>query len=113
MRRVIRKRITLAHLIVVMILIAAGCLILAISMQQQANALRDDIAVARLEKSNLQREGTAIQQEISISGTDAYIEAKARDTQGYLMPGEIQFVITNPEALYGTGSDIQIEVAGN
>ncbi len=113
MRHFFTKRVPPARLILAMIVITLVSVTLTVICQNHSNQLKDDISTARLEKSSLQREGASLQQEISISGTDAYIEAKARDTQGYLMPGEIQFVIMNPEALYGAGSDIQIEVAGN
>lgn len=34
-------------------------------------------------------------------GSDSFIENQARTMYGYMMPDEIRFVITNPEALYG------------
>ena len=34
--------------------------------------------------------------------TDSYIMEKARSLYGYLMPGEIRFVVVNPDSLYDT-----------
>ena len=45
----------------------------------------------------------------SIAETDDYIIAKARQLYGYMMPGEMRFVIKNPEALYG-GQTIEMYV---
>lgn len=51
--------------------------------------------------SNLQAEQAELETQLDTIGTDAFIENQARTMYGYMMPDEIRFVITNPEALYG------------
>jgi cell division protein FtsB len=60
---------------------------------------------ARLSLSESQKQKLDLEAELSVAGTDAYIENEARTRYGYLKPGELRFVITNPEALYSTGGD--------
>ena len=72
------------------------------------NTLSDDLKDldatyndTKVRLSNLQAEQAELQSELDTIGTDAFIENQARTMYGYMMPDEIRFVITNPEALYG------------
>ena len=56
---------------------------------------------SKVRLSELQGEQTELKEMIETVGTDAFIENQARTLYGYMMPDEIRFVITNPEALYG------------
>ncbi len=60
----------------------------------------------RIQLSNIQSEKLSLEAELSAADTDAYIENEARTRYGYLKPGELRFVITNPEALYTTGGEL-------
>lgn len=60
---------------------------------------------SRIQLNSIQNEKLKLEAELSIAGTDAYIENEARTRYGYLKPGELRFVITNPEALYSTGGE--------
>ena len=51
--------------------------------------------------TELQGEQADLKTQLETVGTDAFIENQARTMYGYMMPDEIRFVITNPEALYG------------
>lgn len=62
------------------------------------NALVEQGNALVLEK---QKEAAMLLDTLQISSTDGYIANQARTQYGYLAPGEIRFVITNPEALYG------------
>lgn len=64
----------------------------------------------RLEQIALENEKSALQQEISIKDTDAYIMSTARSLYGYLMPGEIRFQVTNISDLYTEPEATVIEV---
>lgn len=64
----------------------------------------------RIQLSELQNEKLRLEAELEAAGTDAYIENQARTRYGYLKPGELRFVITNPEALYTSGMDPQLQV---
>jgi cell division protein FtsB len=70
----------------------------------------------RIQLSEVQSEKLKLEAELSVAGTDAYIENEARTRYGYLKPGELRFVITNPEALYSTGGetpDLQVVQEGD
>lgn len=60
---------------------------------------------SRIQLSSIQNEKLKLEAELSVAGTDAYIENEARTRYGYLKPGELRFVITNPEVLYSTGGE--------
>ncbi len=60
---------------------------------------------ARIELAQEQDKQLKLETELSIADTDAYIENQARTRFGYLKPGEIRFVITNPETLYSDSGE--------
>ena len=61
------------------------------------NALKYQV---RMEQIEAEKRKSALQAELSESETDEYIIRTARELYGYLMPGEIRFVVTNTDALY-------------
>ena len=63
------------------------------------------VTVTELNISNAQltREYNALVAEKDAAKTDEYIIAKARQLYGYMMPNELLFVVSNPEALYTDG----------
>ena len=48
-----------------------------------------------------QKEVVALADQLILASTDEFIASEARTQYGYLAPGEIRFVVTNPEALWG------------
>jgi cell division protein FtsB len=73
-------------------------------MNRQKNdiaMLQDTAKETRLKQVEVESERSALQYELSIADTPDYIAEKARTLYGYLLPGEIRFKVTNPEALYG------------
>ena len=40
-----------------------------------------------------------LQEQVRMAETDQFIASEARTKYGYLFPGEIRFVVTNPEVL--------------
>lgn len=95
-----RRRVKLFPVLVAAFVIAA-CGMIAI------NQLSDDIAVlqdtakeTRLRQISVEAKQSELRAEIAIQDTDAYIIDMARSQYGYLMPGEIRFVVTNPDSLY-------------
>ena len=48
-----------------------------------------------------QKELSELSKQVQLASTDDYIANLARTQYGYLSPGEIRFVVTNPEALWG------------
>ena len=81
------------------------------------NAVRDSAADMqerlidlRIERDQHFKEYKKLQNELEIVGTDDYIIAKARQIHGYIMPGEMLFVIRNRQVLYGE-TDERIQMA--
>ena len=52
--------------------------------------------------NSLETEQNTLKETLASANTDAFIENQARTLYDYMKPDEIRFVITNPEALYGT-----------
>ena len=46
-----------------------------------------------------EREILRLQEQVRLASTDQFIANEARTKYGYLFPGEIRFVVTNPEVL--------------
>ena len=61
----------------------------------------DELAERQRLVTQLQGDQADLKTQLETVGTDAFIENQARTMYGYMMPDEIRFVITNPEALYG------------
>ena len=87
---------------VVLLLMLAIIGILAVEQQKSDIAVLTETAKeTQLKQIEVQSERSELQQELAIAGTSDYIADKARTLYGYLLPGEIRFKVTNPEALYG------------
>ena len=61
-------------------------------------------------QQKLRQEKSEKQTEINMADSADYIEQRAREN-GYLMPGEIRFVVTNLDELLANGGDAQTEIA--
>ena len=105
-----RKRIRLFYVLVAAFVITAGGLMALNRLDQDISALQDTARETRLRQLAVETEKSNIQKELAIKDSDAYIREMARSKYGYLMPGEIRFVVINPEALYGTEEAPQAEV---
>ena len=79
------------------------------SVRDDTERLRVRVTDLSISREEMARERDKLQSEVSIAETDDYIIAKARQLYGYMMPGEMRFVIKNPEALYG-GQTIEMYV---
>lgn len=88
-------------------IIACGLLIL--NRQAQDIALLEAAAKeTQLKKIEVESLRSDLSKELNNSESNAYIAEKARSLYGYLAPGEIRFIVTNPEALYGQEPQAQI-----
>ena len=103
-----RMPVFTAALIVIAIVVIAGMIL---------NRQRRDLEMLESTYQNintkrilLQYEQSEKQRELNISSTSDYIAARAREN-GYMMPGEIRFVVRNPEALtqHETLTDVRLE----
>ena len=61
-------------------------------------------------QQKLRQQKSEKQTEINMADSADYIEQRAREN-GYLMPGEIRFVVTNLDELLENGGDAQTEIA--
>ncbi len=55
---------------------------------------------SRMQLTQEQNTKAQLEQELSLVGTDAYIESQARSEYSYMKKDEIRFIITNPDKLY-------------
>jgi len=99
----VRKRVPLFYVIVIGFVIAAGGLMTLNRLDQDIAVLQDTVRETRLRELALEADKSAMQQELAMKDTDAYIRKMARVDNRFIMPGEIRFVVVNPEALYAPG----------
>ena len=98
-----RRKVKLLYVAAAAFVIVVGGL-MAIKKLNQDIAVMDNTArELRLIKVEVDSEKSDMQRELAIKDTSAYIKETARSLYGYLMPGEILFVVENPEALYPEG----------
>lgn len=88
------------------VLSVAACLLTAFfiysaNLQKSVDELDGVYEEQKLRVTDLRNEQTALNETLKTAGTDSFVENQARTLYGYMMPDEIRFVITNPEALYG------------
>ena len=97
------------------VLIAVSACILAVffwysgNLSQTVAELNDTYESSSLRLAALKDQRTELKNTLDTVGTDAFIENQARTLYGYMMPGEMRFVIKNPEALHG-GQTIEMYV---
>ena len=98
-----RKRIKLFYVVVIAFVIIAGGLMTMNRLDQEIAVLEDTARETRLKQLALETENGNMKQEIAVKDTESYIRKMARKDNRFLMPGEIRFVVVNPEALYAPG----------
>lgn len=85
-------------LVVAFVIVACGLIVLR-SYDDQITVLEDTVKEKEVALRQVQSEQSELEAEIRSKDTNGYIIDKARSL-GYLMPGEIRFVVANPEVLY-------------
>ena len=93
--------------------IVAGGLMTLNRLDQEIAVLQDTARETRLNQLALEAENGSMKQEIAVMDTESYIRKMARKDNRFLMPGEVRFVVVNPEALYAPGEmpGQEVEVA--
>lgn len=104
-----RRRLKLFPILVTAFVIAACGMIAVNQLNDDIAVLQDTARETRLRQLSVEAEKSAMQQEIAMKDSDSYIMEKARSLYGYLMPGEIRFVVTNPESLFDTPEATVVE----
>ena len=98
-----RPRIKLIYVLAAAFVIIAGGIMALNRMDGDIAVLEDIARETRLRQLAVETEKSEMQKELTIKDSDSYIREKARSMYGYLMQGEILFVVENPEALYEDG----------
>jgi len=106
----VRKRIKLLYVVVIAFVIVAGGLMTLNRLDQEIAVLEDTARETRLRQLALETENGNMKQEIAVKDTESYIRKMARKDNRFLMPGEIRFVVVNPEALYAPGEMPGLEI---
>ncbi len=106
-----RRRISLFYVVVAAFVITAAGLMAINRLNGDITALQDTAREVRLQQLAVETEKSDMQRELAQKDTDGYIREKARSLHTYLMPGEIRFVVVNPEALYDAEETPQVAVA--
>ena len=105
-----RRRVKLLYVLVAAFVIAVSGLLALKRLDQDIVHLEDVSTQMKLEQRAREAEQSKLQKELDIKDTDSYIRNTARSLYGYLMPGEILFRVSNPEALYGEGEMPVLEI---
>lgn len=105
-----RLRIKLIYVLTAAFVIMACGIMTLNRMNGDIAVLEDTARETHLRQLEANAEQSEMQKELAIKDTDSYIRDKARSMYGYLMQGEILFVVENPEALYEDGEVPQVIV---
>ena len=93
-----RKRVRLITVVIIAITMVVCALLLVNNLDEEIAGLENDLKKSEVALRVAQQEIGEINTEISNMDKASYIIARAREL-GYLMPGEIRFVVVNPEVL--------------
>lgn len=94
-----QKKIRLLYVAVVAFVIAAGSMLAMNRLDREIAVLQDTSRSVRLRQLEVEAKKSEMNQEIAQQDKDSYIMEMARRYYGYLLPGEIRFVVINPEVL--------------
>ncbi len=103
-----RKRVKLMTVLIMAAALVVCALLWMNELDGDIAAMQGNVKQSELDLRLAQREESEITQEVANMNRDSYIIAKAREL-GFLMPGEIRFVVTNPEVLMENPQDAQVE----
>lgn len=73
--------------------------ILSSNYNREIDALQKQIDVANEQVFAKERENLKLAEQVRLAASDSFIAHEARTQHGYIFPGEIRFVVTNPEVL--------------
>lgn len=88
--------------ITVIVMIVAAFALINRNMQQGIDRLQGQVTRGNEMLRLKQKELAEMTEKIQLASTDSFIANEARTRYGFLSEGEIRFVVTNPEVLYGT-----------
>ena len=88
--------------ITAMIIVVAVFSVINNNLNRGIEQLRGMVEEGSYLVSMKQKEVSDLASKLELAATDDFIANEARTQYGYLAPGEIRFVVTNPEVLWGT-----------
>ena len=88
-------------LVTALFIIVAVFTVINSNLSNELNRLREMVQEGNRLVSDKQKEVASLSSQVQLAGTDEFIANEARTRYGYLSDGEIRFVITNPEVLWG------------
>lgn len=94
-----QKRVPLYGLVIVCCAILLMGWILAENYNRGIHRLLAQIDAANEQVFAKERENLKLAERVRLAASDAFIANEARTQYGYIFPGEIRFVVTNPEVL--------------
>ena len=105
-----RRKMKLFYVLVIAFVITAGGLMALKRLDQDIDGLQAVARETQLEQRALEAEKSDMQKELAMKDSGTYIRNTARSLYKYLLPGEILFRVSNPEALYGEGEMPVLEI---
>lgn len=102
------KRVRLITVVIIATTMVVCALLLVNNLDEEIAGLENDLKKSEVALRVAQQEIGEINTEISNMDKASYIIARAREL-GYLMPGEIRFVVVNPEVLADNPDEIIVE----
>ena len=94
-----RKRMPVFVMVVACAVILTMGWVVARNIDQDIEFLYDQLDKANDLVFDQEREILRLTEQVRLASTDQFIASEARTKHGYLFPGEIRFVVTNPEVL--------------
>lgn len=88
-------------LMTVLFIIVAIFTVINSNLSSEVSRLQEMVQEGNRLVSGKQKEVADLTGKVQLAGTDEFIANEARTQYGYLADGEIRFVITNPEVLWG------------
>lgn len=88
-------------LVAVLFIIVAVFTVINSSLRREVRGLQEMVAEGNRLVSAKQKEAADLSGKLQYARTDEFIANEARTQYGYLSDGEIRFVVTNPEVLWG------------
>lgn len=88
-------------LVTALFIIVAVFTVINSNLSNELSRLQEMVQEGSRLVASKQKEVANLAGRVQLAGTDEFIANEARTQYGYLADGEIRFVITNPEVLWG------------
>ncbi len=94
-----QRRVPIYGLIIACVAVILMGWILSGNYNREIDTLLKQIEVANEQVFAKERENLKLSEQVRLAASDAFIANEARTQYGYIFPGEIRFVVSNPEVL--------------